>query len=157
MTRFQDFQLKKMFMNMAEICYEHNIDPSPLLSKAVALQESGQIEDQETYSELVQGVGQMVGQMAGAAKNVVGNQVQNFANGVRQGYGQYQNTMQPQQGQQVQPQQGVMQNIGNAMLGKGKQQVANPQRTQVIQGLSRQLQQLGQIVPQMTQQLQSIA
>ncbi len=147
MTKYQDFLKRKQFDSLAELCYENNLNPEELVSQAIAYSESN--EDENLYSELMQGVGQFVGNMAGAAKAGMGN----FANGVQQGYGQV------KAGQQVMQNQMPNATTATSQPNAAKPQAnpaQNPARAQSIKQLSTHLQQLTQMIPQMSQQLQML-
>jgi hypothetical protein len=124
MTKYSEFIEKKNFEKAAILCHEHNIDTQTVLDKALEFEET---RDKKVYAELMQGMGQLVGNMTNAAKPV--------------------NGMQPS----VQP---IMQ---NPQMQKQPQQNAKPMQPQqnpAIQKITTQLQQLGQMIPQMNQQLQ---
>lgn len=140
MIEFKEFLQRKQIDNLAEYCFNRNIDLQPFVDRANELVESGEIENEKVYLELLNGIGNAIGK-AGAG-------LMNFGSSVAQGY----------QNNRVAPQ--TQQPANNTQ----QPQAANPQqaqqqaqqKTQAVQALTKQIQGLQQVFPQMLTQLQAL-
>ncbi len=145
MIEFKEFLQRKQIDNLAEYCFNRNIDLQPFVDRANELVESGEIENEKVYLELLNGIGNAIGK-AGAG-------LMNFGSAVAQGY----------QNNRVAPQ--TQQAANNTQQQQTQQpQAANPQqaqqqaqqKTQTVQALTKQIQGLQQVFPQMLAQLQAL-
>jgi hypothetical protein len=144
MIEFKEFLQRKQIDNLAEYCFDRNIDLQPFVDRANELIESGEIEDEKVYLELWNGIGNAIGK--------VGAGVMNFGSAVAQGYQNNRvvpQTQQPQQNQTQQPQQ-------NQTQQPQQNQQQMQQRTQAVKSLTQQIQGLQKVFPQMLAQLQAL-
>jgi hypothetical protein len=144
MIEFKEFLQRKQIDNLAEYCFNRNIDLQPFVDRANELVESGEIENEKVYLELLNGIGKAIG--------AAGANVMNFGSSVVQGY----------QNNRVAPQ--TQQPANNTQQQTQQPQAANPQqaqqqaqqRTQAVQALTKQLDYLQRVVPLMSQQLKTL-
>lgn len=142
MNNFQKYILNK---SLAESLYNQNVDLQPFVDQV----ESGNYDEQQIISELLNTAGKVIGAVGGG----IARGINNFVQGTKTGY----NWANPQQQSTSQQQNNTQQ---NSQQQNGNQQ-ANPQqqqqKAQVVSQLQKQLQQLQSSLPQLTQQLQSLA
>jgi hypothetical protein len=144
MKTFQEFVRNRI---VAETIYDNNIDLKQYLDQV----ESGNYNEEQIVSEILNAVGNAIGAVAGAATRGVNN----FVQGTKSGYNwanPQQNAQQPNTTQQNAQQPNATQQ--NAQQPNPQQQ---QQRAKVVTQLQQQLQALSKSLPALGQQLQTLS